>query len=252
MSEHFYDYGKTFAQPVNLDPEGTALVIVDMQYHDAARGRGLVGALENLYPGSCEWFCDRLEQSVVPAISRLLQYFREHGIKVIYLALGSHHRDLRDLPDRMRASIRELETEGGIKDLLWSGGPDYAILEELTPSAGEVVVEKTTFGAFNGSNFDQVLRDQGVESIVFTGVTTACCIESTARDAADRGWGCVIVDEATAAFDPEAQEAALRAFHFNFGRVARSTHEVIAALDAGSPLVGARGEPLRASSTRPQ
>jgi nicotinamidase-related amidase len=72
----------------------------------------------------------------------------------------------------------------------------------------------------------------GIKSLVITGVSTNACVETTARDAADRGYACVIVDEATADYDEQAHDATLRAFHFNLGRVARTSQEVISALGA--------------------
>jgi nicotinamidase-related amidase len=97
-------------------------------------------------------------------------------------------------------------------------------------------VNKTTLGAFNSSSIEMVLRQLGVASLIVTGVSTNCCVETTARDAADRGFACVIVDEATADYDPGSHEATLRAFHFNFGRVARTVDEVIRAVQARAEL----------------
>jgi nicotinamidase-related amidase len=71
---------------------------------------------------------------------------------------------------------------------------------------------------------------------VITGISTNHCVETTARDAADRGYGCVVVDEATADYDDDAQDASLRAFHFNFGRVVRTVDEVIGHIDDGAAV----------------
>ena len=87
------------------------------------------------------------------------------------------------------------------------------------------MVHKATFGAFNSSNIDEVLREHGLQTIVMVGISTNCCVETTARDAADRGYAVVIVDEACADYDEAAHDASLRCFHFNFGRVVRSPDE---------------------------
>jgi biuret amidohydrolase len=114
--------------------------------------------------------------------------------------------------------------------------PAFAIRKELEPLPAETVIQKRTMGAFNSSNIDQYLRDFGVRNLVITGISTNACVETTARDAADRGWGCVIVADGMADYDPEAHEAALREFHFNFGRVVEGPDNVIAAIESRTPL----------------
>ena len=112
-------------------------------------------------------------------------------------------------------------------DLVWAGSPLFEIRREIAPEPGDVVIDKTTFGAFNGSDIDARLKAMGVETLLVTGVSTNLCVETTARDAADRGYGVILIDECTADFDEPAQEAALAAFHVNFGRVVRSADELI-------------------------
>ena len=72
--------------------------------------------------------------------------------------------------------------------------------------------------------------------VVVCGISTNCCVETTARDAADRGYAVVIVDEGCADYDEAAHDASLRAFHFNFGRVVRSPDDVLAAVDAAAEV----------------
>ncbi len=232
----FFDYGRSFVQPVPLRPERTALVVVDMQYHDASADQGFNLALDKLQPGCMDYFNRRNEELVIPTIAELLAFWRGAGMQVVYLTLGSRYRDLRDVPERLRRWIRQLERESGITDIFWAGNPAYAIRREIEPQPGETVVSKTTFGAFNSSNLELVLRELGVSSLVITGISTNCCVETTARDAADRGFACAIVDEGTADYDQEAHDAALRAFHFNFGRVMRTARDVTAAVRAGADV----------------
>ena len=232
----FFGTGRTFVQPVLLRPVDTALLVIDMQYHDASPDRGFNLALDKLDPGCMDYFNRRNEELVIPAIARLLAFARGCGMKVVYLTLGSHYRDLRDVPERLRRWIRQLEAESGIPDIFWAGSPAFAIRREIEPLPDETIVNKTTFGAFNSSSIELVLRQLGVSNLVITGISTNCCVETTARDAADRGFGCVIVDEATADYDQDAHDAALRAFHFNFGRVVRTADDVIAAIDTGAEV----------------
>jgi nicotinamidase-related amidase len=228
--------GRTWVPPVPLRPASTALIVVDMQYHDASADQGFNLALDQLDPGCMDYFNARVETTVIPAIVRLLAFCRDCGIRVVYLTLGSQYRDLRDVPDRLRRWVRQVEAESGIPDLYWAGNPAFAIRREIEPRPGETVVNKTTLSAFSSSNIEMVLRQLGVTSLIFTGVSTNCCVETTARDAADRGFACVIVDEAAADYDADSHEAALRAFHFNFGRVARTAAAVMDAVQAGREL----------------
>lgn len=228
----FFGTGRTFVQPVPLRPADTALLVIDMQYHDASPDQGFNLALDKLDPGCMDYFNRRNEDLVIPTIARLLAFSRGCGVKIVYLTLGSQYRDLRDVPERLRRWIRQLEGESGVPDIFWAGSPAFAIRREIEPLPDETVLNKTTFGAFNSSSIELVLRQLGVSNLVITGISTNCCVETTARDAADRGFGCVIVDEATADYDQDAHDAALRAFHFNFGRVVRTADDVIAAIDA--------------------
>jgi nicotinamidase-related amidase len=232
----FFDYGLTFVPPVSLGRDGLALMVVDMQYHDAAAGVGFQRALDVIDPGSAAYFDDRVEHLVVPNIARLVEAFRERELPIVYLCLGAEERDLSDLPPRMAAWIRDVEERSGIADIFWRGNPLYAVREEFPPQAGDIVVHKKTFGAFNSSNIDEVLREHGLHTIVMCGISTNCCVETTARDAADRGYAVVIVDEACADYDEAAHDASLRAFHFNFGRVVRTPDDVLAAVDAAAQV----------------
>ena len=237
FEQRFFDLDLTFVPPVPMRRDSSvALLIIDMQYHDAAAGRGSCLAVEKIKPGSMAYFTRRVDEVVIPEIQKLLAYFRTHEMPVIHITLGSHYRDLRDVPERLRGWIANVERRSGMQDLLWAGTPDFEIREEVKPVPGEVVINKTTFGAFISSNVDQVLRQMRVQSLVITGVSTNCCVESTARDAADRGYGCIIVDKATADYDAQGHDATLRAFYMNFGRVSDDADKIIRALDAESAI----------------
>jgi nicotinamidase-related amidase len=224
-------FARSTVPAVEMPRDRTALLIIDMQYHDASEDQGASLAYEKLEPGSMMYFIRRNEEIVVPTIARLLEYFRSEDMTVIFVTLGSQYRDLRDVPGTIRSQVRELEAESGVEDILWAGNPAFAVRAEIAPRDEETVVNKTSWGAFNSSNIELVLHQLGVKTLVVTGVSTSCCVETTARDAADRGFGCVIVDEGTADYDEQAHREALRAFELYFGRVARSASDVIKAID---------------------
>ncbi len=232
----FFDYGLTFVPPISLGGDGVALMVVDMQYSDAAAGVGFQAAVDLIDPGSAAYFDDRVENLVVPNIARLVGAFRERGLPIVYLCLGAEQRDLSDLSPRMAAWIRDVEQRSGMSDIFWRGSPLYAVRREFPPQDGDIVVHKTSFGAFNSSNIEEVLREHDLQTIVMVGISTNCCVETTARDAADRGYAVVIVDEACADYDEAAHDASLRCFHFNFGRIVRAPDDVLAAIDAAAEV----------------
>jgi nicotinamidase-related amidase len=218
--------------PVELDPASVALVIVDMQYASACRetGFGRLLASEGRAAEGAYRF-DRIEQLLVPNIGRLLAFFRAHDLERIFVRLGAQLRDCRDLIPH----IRELEATFG--NVL--GEREFEILDELKPEQGEAVVTKLSASAFSSSNIDALLRNLGVRSLVFTGVSTSQCVDLTARDAADRGYGCVIVADAVAEDREDYHESTLEQFQRLFGRVA-TTAEVIAELTGSLTPTAAR------------
>jgi nicotinamidase-related amidase len=225
------EQSRPFALPVALPVGGTALVIVDMQYAYASRDQGFGLALERLDPGSCDYYNDRIDRLVLPAIGELLKQFRTRGMAVVYLTLGSHDRGLADMSSRQRDAVRALERESGVEDIMWAGSESFRIREEVAPLPGELVVNKTSFGAFGSSDLERLLREQATQSLVFTGITTSCCVETTARDAVDLGFGCVLVDEALAEYEHAMHEATLRVFDSKFGSVAATAEAVVGAIN---------------------
>jgi len=235
--QRFYDHKFSFASPIDLRKDGkTALLVVDMQYHDASPNRGWNLAVERLQPGSLDYYNRRVEDQVIPTIRELLTYFRANRMPVVYVTLGSDDPQYRDMPRRSREMLLRLEERSGVSGIFWSGDPAFAIRREIEPVPGETIVRKLTAGAFNSSDIEVQLHSLGIQELVVTGVTTSCCVESTARDAVDRGFGCVLVDSGTAEYDAEAHDATLRTFHGNFGRVVASASDIIHAIESETAI----------------
>src|SRR5262249_27725239 len=147
--------------------------------------------------------------------------------RVIHLTIGPV---LADGSDMVR--LRRPDKASGLTPIFYHvGTKEHEILPELTPIEGELVLNKTTRGAFNSTAIERVLRNLGVETIVVCGVSTSSCVETTARDAADRGFQTVIVEDATAELDEPSHEATLRQFAVRFGRV-WTTQETLKELTA--------------------
>jgi len=172
----------------------------------------------------------------VPAIRKLLDFFRAEGRPVIHVVLGSDHRDLRDFPPRLRDWTRNLEATAGVENVWWTGNDDFDVVEPLAPQSDEMIIRKTTNGAFNGSDIDRILQRMGISGLVITGVVTSACVETTARDAADRGYDCIIVSEACADYEQEMHDATLKAFRLYFGRVLDTAEETVVALSARTTI----------------
>ena len=193
----------------------TALVIVDMQYVDAHRDHGLGESLRASHPDVWDYYFTRIEQLVLPNCAQLLEAFRAYGMRVIHLTLGPQLADGADLP-----ALRKPNTAAGLAPLLHHSGTfTHGILPELMPIEGEPVVNKTSRSAFNSTAIDQLLRNLEVTGLIVAGVSTSSCVETTARDAADRGYRVAIVEDATAELDEPSHDATLRQFAVRWGRV---------------------------------
>lgn len=136
-------------------------------------------------------------------------------MRVIHVTLGPV---LPDGADMVR--LRQPKTSSGLKSLLHHVGTfEHGILEEVRPIEGEVVLNKTSRGAFNSTAIERLLINFNIDMLIFAGVTTSACVDTTARDAADRGFKSVIIEDATAELDEVSHEAALRQFALRWGRV---------------------------------
>lgn len=218
--------------PVILSKDGgTALLIIDMQYDGTSPDYGFNLAMQKISPGSADYVNERAESLVLPTIIELLTYFRENGLPVVHVAMGTNYRDYRDVPGRWREWIRGYEQRSGVEDIIWAQDAGFAIRAELAPTQSETVIQKVTLSAFNSSDIDRILREQGITDLVVTGVVTSACVETTARDAADLGYGCVIVDEGTADYDEEVHRASLRAFSLTCGKTVTNAADVISAME---------------------
>ncbi len=219
------DYITDFTFDLKLEPLATALVVVDMQYASGCRETGLGKSLkEQGKEELARYRYDRIEQVVVPTIQRLLAFFRRHHLTVVYLTMGSEMPDFSDALPHLKAFFVSSNNK--------IGTPEHEILEEVKPEPGELVLNKTTMGAFNSTNLDSILWSRGIKYLLFTGVSTNMCVETTARDGADRGFRCVIIEDGCGASAQSYHDAALITFQRLFGKV-KSSQEVIRELEAG-------------------
>ncbi|MCL6654678.1 cysteine hydrolase [Agrobacterium rubi] len=182
-----------FAFPAR--PQELALIVIDMQ-RDFAEPGGFGASLGNDVSGIAR---------IVPDVKRLIEGFRAAGLPVIH-TMECHRPDLSDLPaakrDRGNPSMR-IGDVGPLGRVLIASEPGTAILPELAPIEGEVVIQKPGKGAFYATDLSGVLKDKGITQLVFAGVTTEVCVQTTMREANDRGFECLLVEDATESYFPE-------------------------------------------------
>jgi nicotinamidase-related amidase len=221
------DYVSVYTRAVELDPARTCLVVVDLMYATGTRTTGLGRLLLEQGRGAeAEYRFDRIERLVLPNTLRLLEWARERGMRRVFLTYGSEVSDYSDLGAQMLDLCRSTNNRVGERE--------HEILDELKPWPNERVINKITPSAFASSPIELILRNYGVEDLLFTGVSTNMCVEGTMRDAADRGFGCVLVDDASGADSQDYHDAACLVLQRLYGHV-MSTDEVLSALAAQLP-----------------
>jgi nicotinamidase-related amidase len=162
---------------------------------------------------------DRIEQSVLPCTLRLRELFNRLQRPVLHVTLGAARPDGADAPVHIRQLLVEFKN--------YVGSREHEILDELKPWPGEHVLRKTTIGAFASTNIDSLLRALGCEQLYMAGVSTNMCVETTAREAADRGYLVTLVEDACGTTHEDLHHVTLRNFQRLFGRV-RSTDQALA------------------------
>lgn len=200
----------------SVKKDETALLIVDMQHDLAHMDYGLLARAKELnIQYAFEYYYKRLE-FIIRNIRRLLDFFRQHGMEVIQTKIEALTLDARD-----RALFHKLL---GISVPKGSKGAE--ILEELKPLVNEIVLPKTCSGVFNGTTIDQILKNLGIKNLVVTGIVTDGCVESAVRDAADRGYLVILVEDGCATFTEESHKNSINTLKKYYAKV-KSTDEVI-------------------------
>ena len=216
-----------------IDPDSTALMIIDMQNYDTKPDRGLGIIMHRDYSAMAEYYYSRIRDVVLPNHLRLLEHFRSNGRRIIFVTVGPELPDGSDMIPRRVRRIRRQSQATGVDVTFADGSADHAIIDELAPKPGELVVNKTSAGVFNSTSIDQTLKNLGITGLVMTGVSTNTCVETTARDASDRGYESILVEDACASFEEASHVATLRTFARMFGEVL-TTDEVIARMKSSS------------------
>lgn len=201
-----------------------ALVIIDMQ-RDFLEHGGFGDALGN----------DVTQlQSIVPTVKRLLETFRSLGLPVIH-TIEAHQPDLSDCPlsklNRGKGDLK-IGDRGTMGRILIVGEDGNNIIPELTPKECEIVIVKPGKGAFCRTSLEEILQQENITHLLFTGVTTEVCVQTTMREANDRGYECLLIEDGTASYFPAFKSSTIEMLRAQGGIIGWTANadDVIAAL----------------------
>jgi len=187
--------------PYTFEPKSTALIVIDMQ-RDFVEPGGFGEALGNDV---------KLLQAIIPTAKKLLQLCRKAGLTIVHTR-ESHRPDLSDCPPakRDRGSPKQrIGDAGPMGRILVRGQPGNDIVSALAPEPGEIVIDKPGKGAFYATDLGEILRLRRITHLIFAGVTTEVCVQTTMREANDRGYDCLLIEDATESYFPEFKKAAI-------------------------------------------
>ena len=202
----------------SLGEHHTALMVIDVQYLDAAPGYGVFADAERsgVAPEAQDYYFGRLRETVLPNIRRLQQAFRRNQLEVIHTRIQSMTRDGRDRsPGHKRLGLHAPPHS-----------KEAEFLPEVAPVGDEIIVNKTASGVFTSTNTQYILRNLNITGLFIVGVYTNECISTTIRDASDLGFFVTMVDDACATVTPELHEATIQTLRDRYCRV-MSTEEAV-------------------------
>jgi len=211
----------------SLKHHDTALLVIDIQYLDAARGYGVFADIEKsgVPVEAQEYYFDRLDNIVLPNVRRMQDAFRARGLEVIHTRIQSHTRDGRDRsPGHKRLGLHAAP-----------GSKEAEFIEMVAPQGDEIVINKTASGVFNSTNLEYILRNLGITGLFVMGVYSNECVSTAIRDACDLGFYVTLISDGCATVTPQLQNATLTTMRDRYARVltteeaVREINQVVAA-----------------------
>ena len=195
----------------SLVEHNTALLVIDLQFLDAAPGYGVFADAEKSgVPQEAQaYYFNRLQQTVIPNVQRLQQAFRRNKMEVIHTRIMSLTMDGRDRgPGHKRLNLHAPP-----------GSKEAQFLPEVAPQGDEIVISKTASGVFNSTNLEYILRNLGITGLFIVGVYSNECVSTAIRDACDLGFYVTLIEDGCATVTPELQHATLTTMKDRYARV---------------------------------
>lgn len=206
----------------SIERHSTALLCIDLQYLDAARGHGVFAdaASSGLPTEAQDYYFDRLDKKVLPNVRRLQDVFRTNRLEVIHTRIQSLTQDGRDRgPGHKRLNLHAAPNS-----------KEAQFLEQVEPKGDEIIINKTASGVFNSTNIEYLLRNLGITGLFVVGVYSNECVSTAVRDACDLGFYVTLISDAIATVTPELQHATITTMKDRYARV-MSTDEAIAEVE---------------------
>jgi len=206
----------------SLERHNTAMLCIDMQYLDAARGFGIFADADSsgLPSESQDYYFDRLESMVLPNVRRLQDAFRANRLEVVHTRIQSLTQDGRDRgPGHKRLNLHAAP-----------GSKDAEFLPQIAPHGDEIVINKTASGVFNSTNIEYILRNLGITGLYIVGVYSNECVSTAVRDACDLGFYVTLISDGIATVTPELDRATITTMKDRYARV-MTTSEAIAEIE---------------------
>jgi nicotinamidase-related amidase len=195
----------------SLERHNTALLCIDMQFLDAAKGHGVFAdAADSGVPIEAqEYYFDRLKYTVLPNVRRLQAAFRANGLEVIHTRIQSLTANGRDRsPGHKRLGLHAPP-----------GSKEAEFLPDIAPEGDEIVVNKTASGVFTSTNLEYILRNIGITGLFVVGVYSNECVSTAVRDACDLGFYVTLISDGIATVTPELQKATITTMKDRYARV---------------------------------
>ena len=195
----------------SLEKHKTALLVIDLQYLDAAPGHGVFADAENsgVPKEAQEYYFKRLDHVVLPNVRRLQDRFRDAELEVIHTRIMSMTKDGRE----RSAGHKRLNLHAP------PGSKEAEFLKEVAPKNDEIIINKTASGVFNATNVEYLLRNMGITGLFICGVYTNECVSTTVRDACDRGFYTTLINDACATVTPQLHNATIETIRDRYARV---------------------------------
>lgn len=219
LKEYYHDIvdDQTEERIEHLENHEVALLVIDIQYLDAARGYGVFKDVTSsgIPKTQQDYYFDTLQENVIPNVQRLLKTFRNKNMEIIHTRIQSLTQDGRDRGNGHKR----------LNLLAPPGSKEAEFLPEVAPKGDEIIINKTASGVFSSTNLNYVLQNLKINELIVAGVYTNECVETTIRDACDLGYLVTLVEDACTTVTPELHQGSINSLKDRYASVL-STNEI--------------------------